>query len=204
MSEEEALKRLENEYRGLLSRTRANHHDTGGVFSRDYWKALKSGGHEMGWVVSRDDSGKLVARYDLRHAPPGLLTRYLSPIYGVFQPKSHTDLTHAVSKVHEAIEADEFNDHVLPVLKRHLGEGPPPTVDRGFMVQGHVNPAVVMRESNLLREIGDLPALDRLRKYRKGTDDIVLQHITGKVYGDEFTEEDFNKARAFYDSPVAS
>lgn len=204
MSIADAATHATEEYERLLKTHGARDVTTGNVLSKRYWTAVRSGGHGMSWRIQKKPGGGFDESYEAIHATPNVLTRYLSPIYGVIQNKQDVSLVNSVSKLHEAIELDEFRNHVLPILKRHFGEGPPPDIDRGFMVSGHMNPAVVMRESNFVNRLGAHEALSRLAKYRRTYDDPTLLAITGKRYGEVFSEEEMDKARTYYDKPVTS
>ncbi len=198
----DATSYMDTEYRKLVDKHNIEHREVHGIFDKDYWEAVRSGGHFMKWSVGKYDSAKISPKYSVLSSDAGVVTRLRSPIYKLWQTKKDRDLIGSLSRLHEAIEVDEFNNSVLPILKQHLGEGGKPSVDRKLKVGDHINPAVVMRESNLLSQIGRHGAFDKLFAYRKAYDDPILLKITGKRYGDTFTQEDMDKARSYFDKPL--
>ena len=204
MSAVDATSYIDKEYDRLISEAGAATDDVSSILSKKYWATLGKGGHAFSFSVRKRPEGGVDEHYSVDHASPNLITRALTPIYGVFQGKKDRSLVYSLGRLHEAIEVDEFKNNILPILKAHMGEGPKPSIDRGFMVNGHISPAVVMRESNMVNKIGHHDALSHLFRYRRRHDEPVLLQLTGKKYGEEFSEQDLEKARRLYDRPLTS
>lgn len=204
MTAEDATSYLYSEYNKLKESTGATDLSVSSPFDSKYWDAISSNGARVKLDWGKKVQGKIQPEYSISYAEPHILTRLATPIYPLFQSSVNSKLLRDLVKVHEGLEAEEFDKHVLPVIRGHSGEGDKPEVVRRFLVSGHINPAVIMRESNVVSDLGDQKAFRKLIAHRRIFDNPWLKLVSGKSYGDRFSEEDLNKARSFFDIPIHS
>lgn len=189
---------LNKAYDMLILTTGAKTIETGNPFSKRYWDAAwKTGGNYMSWDVSKDSDGSTKPTYSLVHAKPNVLTRLLSPAHSIIEPKDVTDTTYSLGKVHEGIEAQEHLNHEFPLWKDII-EGTPGDKLTPESTSGHVNLAVIMRESNIVNSLKNKNLVQKHTAERKDREDHLLYNICKKVYGDHFTDEDIARARHFH------
>jgi hypothetical protein len=185
----------------ILSRLHASYSVVSDRSDPNYQAAFGAGGYASHFSTRRLANGEYERKYNIYHVQPGLHLRLASPIYGIFQSKRDANLTSALSKAHEAIEIDEMDSHRLPAIEQAYENSdplPPLTTvirdEKGRVRGEHANLAVLMRESNLIRN-APKGYLSRIIRHRKKYEDDALFKLTGKHYLDQFTEDDFALAR---------
>lgn len=138
---------------------------------------------------------------------PSWTERLFHPLHSVFDGSKRRSARDSLILHHELLESDEFNNTILPRIQQDYLKG---SLRQGYNAYGvsikkdgkeigvHNTLAVLMRESNRVRLSPDIKAFDLLRKWRKnsGESDLLFT-LTGKHYGEEFSEEDLIKGRNY-------
>lgn len=171
-----------------------------------YNQAMSTGGHGVRWSIHGDKDGNTVTdSIKILHTDPNWRLRLKSPLYSLFQSRKTSDLMSAMGLRHEVLEAAEIRNRLFPtilrIIKEKSGEPIPSNVvitdDKDRVIGDHANLAVLMLESNLINSSPYKDRLSKLIKYRLKHESNILKNLTGKSYGDYFTEEDIAKGRHY-------